>query len=41
MSQADSLQGRFRSHVTDLAGALDTNDEAEEEITGYMAYTKP
>ncbi len=28
MSQADSLQGRFRSHVTDLAGALDTNDEA-------------
>src|SRR3954451_25113000 len=28
MSQADSLQGRFRSHVTDLAGALDSNDEA-------------
>jgi len=28
MSQADSLQGRFRSHVTALAGALDTNDEA-------------
>src|SRR4051812_7669744 len=28
MSQADSLQGRYRSHVADLAGALDANDEA-------------
>jgi chemotaxis protein CheZ len=28
MSQADSLDGRYRSHVADLAGALDANDEA-------------
>jgi len=28
MSQADTLDGRYRSHVTDLAGALDANDEA-------------
>ena len=28
MSTDESLQGRYRSHVTDLAGALDANDEA-------------
>ncbi|HEX6396064.1 MAG TPA: protein phosphatase CheZ [Steroidobacteraceae bacterium] len=28
MSQADTLDGRYRSHVADLAGALDANDEA-------------
>jgi len=28
MSQADSLSGRYRSFVADLAGALDANDEA-------------
>lgn len=27
MSQADSLHGRYRPFVTDLAGALDANDE--------------
>jgi len=27
MSQDDSLSGRYRSHVADLAGALDANDE--------------
>jgi chemotaxis protein CheZ len=27
MSHADSLHGRYRSHVADLAGALDANDE--------------
>ena len=27
MSQADTLDGQFRSHVADLAGALDANDE--------------
>ena len=27
MSQADSLSGRYRSFVADLAGALDANDE--------------
>jgi chemotaxis protein CheZ len=29
MSHADSLNGRYRSFVADLAGALDANDEAE------------
>jgi len=28
MSQADSLHGRFRTHVSELADALDANDEA-------------
>lgn len=28
MSQADSLHGRYRTFVADLAGALDSNDEA-------------
>ena len=28
MSQAETLDGRYRSHVTDLASALDGNDEA-------------
>ena len=28
MSQADSLSGRYRSFVADLAGALDANDES-------------
>jgi chemotaxis protein CheZ len=27
MSHADSLHGRYRSHIADLAGALDANDE--------------
>jgi chemotaxis protein CheZ len=28
MSQAENLSGRYRSHVAELAGALDANDEA-------------